>query len=307
MFKLLKNIICTFVYSKGLRNAIRGNYVKHYFSVKHSVKNFKDYKYDLAFVAIVKNEGAYLPEWIEFHKLVGVKKFYIYDNESTDNTKEILSSYIQDGTVTYEYIKGRGMQKFVYNDAIDKYKNICKWMGFIDLDEFVTPIKYKTITELFDKDFKKYYGVGINWLIYGDNNHKKKTKGLVIERFTKHAEKNFEMNRNIKSIINPRYCTLMRNHHAYFIGNASCVNTNGKKIKGWRTNPCFDKIRINHYWSKSYEEYIQKKFKGDAWDGTKIRDIDDTYKQANQNVEEDSIMEKYIPLIKTELKKRNIK
>jgi hypothetical protein len=44
----------------------------------------------LAIVAIVKNEEAYLEEWIDFHTLVGCSQFYIYNNNSSDRTPEIL-------------------------------------------------------------------------------------------------------------------------------------------------------------------------------------------------------------------------
>ena len=59
---------------------------------KEKQRRFPQY---LSLCAIVKNEAPYLPEWIEFYKLVGVEKFYIYDNDSTDNTKEVLKPYIE--------------------------------------------------------------------------------------------------------------------------------------------------------------------------------------------------------------------
>lgn len=34
-----------------------------------------------AIVAIAKNEGKYIKEWIDYHSLIGVTKFYIYDND----------------------------------------------------------------------------------------------------------------------------------------------------------------------------------------------------------------------------------
>jgi hypothetical protein len=49
------------------------------------------FEHEIAMVSIAKNEGPYLKEWIEYHKLVGFTKFYFYDNESTDNTREILA------------------------------------------------------------------------------------------------------------------------------------------------------------------------------------------------------------------------
>ncbi|MBR0260666.1 MAG: glycosyltransferase family 2 protein [Selenomonadaceae bacterium] len=41
--------------------------------------------YDLAIVAILKNEGRYLKEWLDYHLSAGVDHFYLYDNDSTDN------------------------------------------------------------------------------------------------------------------------------------------------------------------------------------------------------------------------------
>ena len=58
---------------------------------------------DLSICAIMKNEGPYVKVWIDYHRLVGVKRFYIYDNESTDNMKEVLDPYIQKGIVVYKY------------------------------------------------------------------------------------------------------------------------------------------------------------------------------------------------------------
>ncbi len=47
-------------------------------------------KYNLSICGIMKDEGPYLVEWLEFHKLVGVEKFYLYDNSSSDNSIDIL-------------------------------------------------------------------------------------------------------------------------------------------------------------------------------------------------------------------------
>lgn len=34
----------------------------------------------LPICAIFKEEAPYLPEWIEFHRLMGVERFFLYDN-----------------------------------------------------------------------------------------------------------------------------------------------------------------------------------------------------------------------------------
>ena len=45
-------------------------------------ERFMHFDHEIAIVAIAKNEGPYLREWIEYHRLVGIKRFYLYDNES---------------------------------------------------------------------------------------------------------------------------------------------------------------------------------------------------------------------------------
>lgn len=59
------------------------------------------YKYGLTFVAIVKDEGPYLIEWIEYHQFLGVDHFLIYDNGSSASTKELLRPYVETGVVEY--------------------------------------------------------------------------------------------------------------------------------------------------------------------------------------------------------------
>ena len=51
--------------------------------------------YDLAVVAIMKNAGPYIKEWLDYHLLAGVEHFFIYDNDSLDNMKEVLQPYIE--------------------------------------------------------------------------------------------------------------------------------------------------------------------------------------------------------------------
>ena len=71
----------------------------------------------MTIACISKNEGPYLKEWIEYHKMLGVDRIFFYDNESSDNTQDVLSTYIDSGYVEYHEIKGVGMQLAAYNDV----------------------------------------------------------------------------------------------------------------------------------------------------------------------------------------------
>ena len=47
----------------------------------------------------MRNEGPYLKEWIEFHLARGFEKFYIADNDSTDDSLNVLGPYVIKGIV----------------------------------------------------------------------------------------------------------------------------------------------------------------------------------------------------------------
>ena len=97
------------------------------------------FPYQLAVVAIMKCEGPYLKEWLDYHLSAGVDHFYIYDNDSPDNQAEIAKPYVEAGLVTYIPFPGKAMQSPAYNDALKKFRFQCRYMAFIDGDEFVYP------------------------------------------------------------------------------------------------------------------------------------------------------------------------
>lgn len=88
------------------------------------------FMYDLAVVTIAKNEAPYIKEWLDYHLLAGVNHFYIYDNDSSDNQKEVLQPYVDAGIVTYIFYPGKARQYEAYNDAILNYRFFLQIHGF---------------------------------------------------------------------------------------------------------------------------------------------------------------------------------
>lgn len=221
-------------------------------------------------VSISKNEAPYIKEWIEFHKLVGFTKFYFYDNESEDNTVDILKPYIDSGLVEYTLIKGKGRQLDAYNDAIAKHKNECRWIAFLDMDEYLMPIEpfkpiYRIVTELVDLAGKGAAGIGVNWCIYGSSYLEKKPDGLISENFIYRGTEKDWGNFHIKTICNPR---LVKNYISphypiYKLGGYNINDSDGKRLWGWFCHDVkWKNLRINHYYCKSKEQYIQKISRG---------------------------------------------
>ena len=254
--RLFGHAVATFIPNKRIASNVKHVIYYGVFKRLHEnrIKRLSEYKpskfkYNLAIVAIMKNEGPYLKEWIEFHKLLGVEKFYLYDNESKDETKEILKPYIESGLVEYTFFPGQKMQLPAYNDCIEKHKNDTKWLAVIDLDEFIVPVKYDNITDFLNKQPDNIAQALIPWVIFGSNGHIQKPKGLVTENYTKRAKRNWLY----KSIVNPRLVLCMACHE----------HTVAARTKMYKNS----EIRINHYHCKSWEEYKLKALRGDAWDG----------------------------------------
>ena len=74
-----------------------------------------------------------------------MEKFYIYDNESTDNTKQVLQPYIDSGLVEYRFFPGRKRQLAAYDDCFERHRFDARWIAVIDIDEFIVPQKDDSI------------------------------------------------------------------------------------------------------------------------------------------------------------------
>jgi len=286
----------------------KGLFGKHIAEIKQFKNDRKyaasDFPLYLSFVAIAKNETPYIAEWIEYHLLVGVQKFFIYDNESADNLREYLESYIKDGIVEYNYFPGNRQQIAAYNDAINRYKYSSFWLAFIDIDEFLVPVNNRSIPD-FLRNFEDVPGIEVDQVKYGSSGHEKKTNALVIERFKNHSSLNIFPRLEEKSIVNPRYVLYMTVHIAeYFNGEYSVDTHKHKKTEKYVNRPAlYDKLRYNHYACKSLEEFVSRTDRGRAASPGKLS-IDDFYERDYNEEKNDTIMDKYIQKIKEKLKLR---
>lgn len=225
----------------------------------------KKYKYEVSVCAIFMNEGRFLREWVEYHKVIGVSHMYLYNNNSTDNFREVLAPYIESGFVTLYDWPEKYAQLKIYKDCWEKHKYDTHWLGFIDIDEFVNLQKDDNITD-FLSHFKKYPCVYLLWREFGTSGLMKEDDRLVIERFTSTFNK---LQFAGKSFINNEYSSFfftVHCYHAYIAGKLPVFAvTDGKRFV-YRTEiffpyiPYKPKAYLNHYWSKSVEWFNYKNF-----------------------------------------------
>lgn len=218
----------------------------------------------LTLVAIAKDETRNLREWLVYHTLLGVEAFIIYDNESSVPIRETLAPFLREGFLTVVELPGQNMQVQAYNHALSEFGNTTRWMAFIDLDEYIVP---QTTDDLrhFLTDYEDHAGLAVNWVMYGSSGHRKRPHGLIIENYTQRLPLNEQANFHIKSIVKPA-CTLhaLGPHSFAYRHGCSAVTPDRLPASTPFSPVCIDKIRINHYFFRSHEEFQEKIKRGRA-------------------------------------------
>ena len=268
------------------------------------------FAHEMGMVAIAKNEGPYIREWIEYHKLVGFTIFYIYDNDSTDNTRQLLQPYIEHGEVAYTFFPGTARQLDAYNDAVARHKDECRWMAFMDLDEFIMPTEpfrpiADVVGEIVGKAGKGAAGVSVNWAVYGSSCFERKPAGLVTENFLNRALPTHYSSYMVKTICNPRMIAdcISPHYPLYKPGAYSVSDSDGRRQRCWFChNVTYQRLRINHYFCKSREEYQRKHARGLADRAGKYQA--DNFTLHDLNDVHDESMLPYSALIAQKLRKQ---
>lgn len=253
-------------------------------------------KCTLSICAILKDEAPYLIEWLEFHQIVGVERFYLYDNGSSDHAKDLVESYIQSGVVVWhEWLLKQG-QLPAYKHCLQNYQEEMEWVAFIDLDEFLFPTEEDNLRKVLE-DYRDYPGVVVNWLIFGSSGHQVKPEGLQIENFTKRAVDEWEPNKHIKSIVQPKTAILPQEPHSFlYLDNQLAVTENKESLFGpWSVTHSVKRLRINHYTTRSLQEYKEKINRGIA-DFDRLRVW--AFEAYDRNEVEDLTIQRFAPQLK---------
>lgn len=261
------------------------------------------YKYQLAVCAIFQDEAPFLKEWIEFHKLVGVEHFYLYNNLSEDNYLEVLQPYIVSGEIElfqWPYVAVEETERSwlkiqcgAYFDGIQKSRGKVKWVAFIDLDEFLFPVEKESLNVVLNSfENEKIGGVVVNWQSYGTSFLAKlPADRLLIEALLYKAPVSYSQNYKIKSIVRPeRVANSINPHFMIYKKGYSQVTENGVICKGMFSRKISVNIlRINHYWSRDEEYFFTKKIARKLEKFYKNETVEDFLKRvenSNQELEE---------------------
>lgn len=214
---------------------------------------------------IIKDENEYINEWLDWHIKIGFEHFFICDNESKIPIREsVIEKYIPFCTfIDYPTIDGN-TQVACYNYILDNYGALTNWIAFIDTDEFIRIIDGRDINS-FLKDYDKYDGLYIQWITYNANKIIKKDARPQREKFTSIINKKPSLTTG-KSIVRPSRLTAMGSHFpSGILKNYNVVDSNFHKMKdAYAQFSKNNKIFVDHYFTRSYEEWLEKRARGNV-------------------------------------------
>lgn len=274
-----------------------------------------DKKYAISICTIFKDEAPYIKEWIEFHSMMGVDHFYLYNNGSTDNYLEILQPYIDEGLVTLVDFPGEKMQLKAYCHFYEQFASVTQWVSFLDIDEFICPNTALNIKQWI-KSYERFPIILVYWKMFG-------TSGLMQHDFNKLVIEQYHICWDSlyhvgKCFINTDYPIANKTssfHHEPVV----MYPLFGLKLKVTAVNQ-FKKaalselglhrkskektppIQVNHYWSKAWELYDAKRNRPSACRGELKTRMPYFFWHENHNCTTDYNIYKYVMQLKLRMK-----
>lgn len=230
----------------------------------------------LALVAIVKDEGPYIQDWLRFHAVAGVRDFYIYDNGASDDTVAQATSVpglnvqIVPWRLQGQFRKpdmAFSRQVLAYGHAIENFGGAHRWMGFIDIDEYLVPKTEPTLIAALAA-LEGHTNVSLPWTMFGPDGHAVMPADMATPfAYTTRAKTRAAPLLNFKAILDPCDVTELRVHRsATRTAGWTSVNDCGKpahyKARSGAGFLSDVNIQLNHYYTRSNGELHEKLDKG---------------------------------------------
>lgn len=237
----------------------------------------------------VKNEAQYIYEWLSFNHSIGVEKFFIYNNGSTDDTIEVIRGWPMAHRVQiidWPFVAG---QVDAYCHMLENFRETGEWCAFIDADEFICPQTDMCFPDILQKFSSRCTGFYLHWLVFGSSGFEKRQPGLVTETFIRRGMSGFGPNAIGKTVVKLDQAIAPRGVHV-IQSRGRLVNDNDEDIDqgdvGYHPNSSHRLVALNHYFTKSHEEWVARRSLGRATqspNSTQFRRTEEDFKRHDVN------------------------
>ena len=233
-------------------------------------------------VCIAKLEHLYIEEFCNHHLSIGFDTIYIYDNEDVPTYHRIGIP-----NVHVIHFPGKVMQYKALECFEKDFMHDATHAIHLDCDEFIVLKKHTTIQEFIQEYITgDCVGIGINWRFFGDS-FKTFTNEPLRKRFT-WCQRNGDP--HIKTLFQTSSFIKYNTVHDVDVKEGHIKCTNGTIIQGpWNHAIDLSVIQLNHYKTKTLEEfiYIRQRGRADIGGEETIEKILESFHAHNLNEVED--------------------
>lgn len=218
--------------------------------------------------AIIKDEHIFLKEWIDHHLSIGFDYIYLYEDKESKSHESIVQHYDNVFLRRYEtdsqiqellHLQGNSRRQLVlYSWFCETYQKQYDWVAFIDLDEFIFFEDGWSLDKLCDA-FESHSSVLLYWKMMGASGHIKRPFCGVKEAYTKNVPL-LECDDKwcYKSLVNLKKYQGLEDLHTAIGAVKTDYSQNSNEHN---VSECYEKAWINHYFTKSWEDWCDRIFK----------------------------------------------
>lgn len=259
-----------------------------------------------AICCIVKNEHKFIKEWVDYHLGIGIDAIHIFEDFTSDSHDTIFDDEWYDEKVFITPLKNNNFgicdyhstrtQRYVYEKFFDdckKGKFDYEWVLFTDVDEFLMFEEGYDLRRLLE-ECMEWPAIWLSWKMYGASGRISSPHPQigVLEAYPNPAGGRCDINKwSIKSFVNIKKCRGFITIHE---ADGGKLTNGGHYNEPQNENLCYDKAWLNHYFTKSWEDFCIRVFKRGNFQNN-YRTLDQFF---NVNVDMRHIKEKLIKSVR---------
>jgi hypothetical protein len=259
----------------------------------------------LTLCSALRDEARYLAEWVVHHALLGVDRFCLYDNDSRDETRAILSGLQRHFDIEIRPWDQQPANVLAFDDCYRREVGRTEWLACVDSDEFLMPGEGESLPALL-REAGTAAALLVNWRIFGSSGLDRRPPGLCLAHFTGRAPDDFPPNRHIKSIVRPEcVVALLTPHHFAVLGRQ--VDSEMRAVlpvAGRLERPRLRRLALHHYIVRSREDFRHKiaRGRGSASRNSIGQDFKGYFEFHDRNEVEDRSAWRFVPAVEQRLR-----
>jgi hypothetical protein len=264
-------------------------------------------QYDLVIGSVFQNESRFLREWIEYHQMIGVQRFFLVNDRSVDDYDSVLRPYCDSGIVQIlefpcpERLVGRSWKQYqcgLISAFCRELRGIARWLALIDADEFIVPTAEPTALDYLRAHEDKG-AVYAEWQMFGTSGVSKLAESeLLTERMTWRMAAPHRGAQMGKSIVKPHRVQYPNIHRCELQPGFSYPEA--QVIK----DSAHGVLQLNHYWTRDEDFLVNEKLpRKAATKGWMLSpELLDFHRTAYNDVE-DRTISRFVPELKRRMRR----